>query len=82
LEYGTAEPRTCREDPQDVVALPATLSLILDPKNKQKSCLTNFSTLLKFSQFSLPKNKTRKIYPSGGFYEKGSPEVANSKGIR
>jgi hypothetical protein len=43
--------------------------------------LTNFSTLLKFSQFNLPKRKTHKIYFAGEFYEKGSPEVANSKGI-
>jgi hypothetical protein len=33
----------------------------------------------KIQSVLLPQSQILGIYPSGGFYEKGSPEVANSK---
>jgi hypothetical protein len=54
-------------------------SEIKPPGRGKKPPLTNLSILLKFSQFYPPESEILGIYPSGGFYEKGSPEVANSK---
>jgi hypothetical protein len=43
---------------------------------RQKACLTNFPTLLKFSQIYLPQRKARRIFPSGGRDAKEFPEGA------
>ena len=65
-----------KKDPQDVLVFSRSLCLKFPPTARQKAGLTKIPTLLKSSQISLPKSRTLGIYPSGGFYERGSPEIA------
>jgi hypothetical protein len=61
------------------VVLLTPWSIRFDPHDKVKCKLDKYSHPAEIQSVLPPLSKTLGIYPSGGFYEKGSPEVANSK---